>query len=1256
MTGSKYLNLWDVKETDCKKLWSRELSTQVHTAIFSPDSSFVASIGFYDQNVKIWNRLSFDHDNLDFDFTYLPHKDIVTTLRWRQSLYPNQSIANTLYTSCGDNYLRVWQPTDVCESSTLNLCCEIDLFQGIDHDPKLRRFAFMLDNGDLAKGIENAIIRSHDVPSSSIKRITDLAQISPDLCVILTEENKMDVYTVENLGHKHDKSVSIKPFVKDLNLPSRFPSDARHLTFFSFFNSTFTKDANDTRLKDISIIVHDYRGVLLHYTAFIDRMLDPTVTKKHWSLNAILTGHNKSVQRLFRTANGQHLLSISRFNENYVWKIHKLEGSVTLQRCSLVLTDANKSIKRATILGNGDYLLTILQDSICLWDCKRFNASKISEKPLRSKQEAILLFALPGSENVLDGHGVVAIYPDKTGHLWKISLPKSNSQNTDNGDMIKDLGTFKLPLEDDMLTAVRVDPVSWNATLNYSKEPSQNVVFATMSPSGVFRSWSACLSKDEVEWLEIDLVETGIQNASRVEVSSINKVAITCSTSFNLSIWDMKNQMLEFEQRFESPISDLDWTGTPDSQGILAVGLSSEVILYSQLRFDYTNKTPCWTPVKKIDISMYTTHGIGDSIWLYGGSLAIGAGNQFFITDPEVHITDTNTKILTGSTRDKSKQTTHHNGLFEVCAILNGPLPVYHPQFLIQCLFADKLDMVKWILVLLLQKIKFGVVLDNNVIDISSNLDLEPEKVLDLMKEKTEKKEHFSAVPTSSIDDLQKFDSSVAEQLQEWLQKVSLPFLTQHQQITLASVIEGVAKVQENLRSIDANGIKFLLGYRLFLIHRGVQESMNIRDFNWALHSESQDILFDLIKGNSDTKFMWPVARDTGMAYWLRTDKLREVFELLARNHFIQNNRDPTKCSLYYFALKKKQVLLGLWRTASWHKEQVKTMKLLANDFNTEKYKITAQKNAYALLGKHRFEYAAAFFLLGDSLREAVNVIAKDMNDIPLAIAIARVYGGDDHEAFKGLLQRYVLPKAVLEGDRWTTSWAFWRLGDRESSIQALVKSPREILDKCQDSIQMAKEDCQVLDNKSFLVDDPVLIMLYRNLRKQNLKNLLGAVQLKPRDEFNFVLKTASIYRRMGCDILALALVTNWTFILDKAALLGKITVPTSIATTPIDQKDSPNISLLNSQSGSILDNKKLREAVAARRNSLFGGNAAAMAAFAAAAAAPLPEVSNGTATGQGNDGGTKTESNENNPFKNFKPAPAVAFKEPDMSAFKFGF
>jgi hypothetical protein len=65
--------------------------------------------------------------------------------------------------------------------------------------------------------------------------------------------------------------------------------------------------------------------------------------------------------------------------------------------------------------------------------------------------------------------------------------------------------------------------------------------------------------------------------------------------------------------------------------------------------------------------------------------------------------------------------------------------------------------------------------------------------------------------------------------------------------------------------------------------------------------------------------------------------------------------KNPVDCSLFYLALKKKGVLQGLWRMASWNKEQVATQKLLSNNFQDPKWKTAALKNAYALLSKRRF-------------------------------------------------------------------------------------------------------------------------------------------------------------------------------------------------------------------------------------------------------------------------------------------------------------
>ena len=181
-------------------------------------------------------------------------------------------------------------------------------------------------------------------------------------------------------------------------------------------------------------------------------------------------------------------------------------------------------------------------------------------------------------------------------------------------------------------------------------------------------------------------------------------------------------------------------------------------------------------------------------------------------------------------------------------------------------------------------------------------------------------------------------------------------------------------------------------------------------------------------------------------------------------------------CSLFYFALRQQTVLRNLWRMASWHPEQRATHKFLSNDFDDPKWQMAAQKNAYALLSKRRYgksithntdhnikilcphcgrhcernvsvapntigvtEYAAAFFLLGDSLQDAVNVCVGRLGDLQLAIAITRVYEGDDGPVLKRLLEDEILPYAAQEGDRWLASWAFWMLKRKDMAVRALI-------------------------------------------------------------------------------------------------------------------------------------------------------------------------------------------------------------------------
>lgn len=85
-------------------------------------------------------------------------------------------------------------------------------------------------------------------------------------------------------------------------------------------------------------------------------------------------------------------------------------------------------------------------------------------------------------------------------------------------------------------------------------------------------------------------------------------------------------------------------------------------------------------------------------------------------------------------------------------------------------------------------------------------------------------------------------------------------------------------------------------------------------------------------------------------------------------------------------------------------------------------------------------EYAAAFFLLGGSLKDAVSVCLRNLQDWQLAVALARVVeGGDDGPVMQDIVNNTVIPLAFKEGNRYLASWAFWILRRRDLAVRILV-------------------------------------------------------------------------------------------------------------------------------------------------------------------------------------------------------------------------
>lgn len=134
---------------------------------------------------------------------------------------------------------------------------------------------------------------------------------------------------------------------------------------------------------------------------------------------------------------------------------------------------------------------------------------------------------------------------------------------------------------------------------------------------------------------------------------------------------------------------------------------------------------------------------------------------------------------------------------------------------------------------------------------------------------------------------------------------------------------------------------------------------MESRVLAWAYHSDCQDILLDLCLSDGSS---WPEMQTLGVGFWFTNIvSLRSRMEKLARTQYLKR-RDPKDCALLYMALNRLNVLMGLFKLSKEEKDKP-LVGFLARNFQEEKNKAAALKNAYVLKGRHQFELAVAFFL-----------------------------------------------------------------------------------------------------------------------------------------------------------------------------------------------------------------------------------------------------------------------------------------------------
>ncbi|XP_034373854.1 dmX-like protein 1 isoform X4 [Arvicanthis niloticus] len=401
------------------------------------------------------------------------------------------------------------------------------------------------------------------------------------------------------------------------------------------------------------------------------------------------------------------------------------------------------------------------------------------------------------------------------------------------------------------------------------------------------------------------------------------------------------------------------------------------------------------------------------------------------------------------------------------------------------------------------------------------------------------------------------FGPEHAQVLSGHLLHSSLPGLTRMEQMSLMALADTIATTSTEIgesrdrsqggETLDECGLKFLLAvrlhtflttslpaYRAQLLHQGLSTG----HFAWAFHSVAEEELLNMLPAMQKDDPTWSELRAMGVGWWVRNARiLRRCIEKVAKAAFHRNN-DPLDAAIFYLAMKKKAVIWGLYRS----QKDTKMTQFFGHNFEEERWRKAALKNAFSLLGKQRFEHSAAFFLLGGCLKDAIEVCLEKLNDIQLALVIARLFESefDKSATYKSILRKKVLgigsPVSELSSsninahhDPFLRSMAHWILEDYSAALETLIKQP---VTEDEDQVMMSACNPVVFNFYNYLRTHPLLLRRHfgssdtfsTHMALTGKSGLAGTINLSERRLF---FTTASAHLKAGCPMLALEVLSK---------------------------------------------------------------------------------------------------------------------------------
>lgn len=347
----------------------------------------------------------------------------------------------------------------------------------------------------------------------------------------------------------------------------------------------------------------------------------------------------------------------------------------------------------------------------------------------------------------------------------------------------------------------------------------------------------------------------------------------------------------------------MGWSPDTSNGPLLAVASRTSADIYCRARNDLLGArggaNSRWRLSAQIDLSSANAAPITSLVWLSDFQLVIASSNQLYSFGPLMN--------------DQEKKSLH---LAQLAASKLGPLPEYHPQVLSGCLLIGRLDLARHILA---HALKNDEPLDGSWACLKKPV-----------------------IGASGIDASGDLDHLAALQLEDKRE--------------FRAISRAIIDVDELQMPLDDEGLRYLVTLKWRLASLSDIDTP-WRDVIFAFHSKRQELLVQVLDRWYNSKIDWPTARSIGLFMWLRSnDDVRAQAELVARCQYTKGeDRDPSACSILYFALGKQKLVLGLWKQAYWHPDQKKMLQFLANDFTQDRWRSAALKNAFALLSQRRF-------------------------------------------------------------------------------------------------------------------------------------------------------------------------------------------------------------------------------------------------------------------------------------------------------------